>query len=81
MSGRIYTVADVIDALRNDPNIDLVRAQPGNRIHEPREVWIPSLGLWCRCSGRLISGGSTLVWPRWFDRWRIRRACKKWMSV
>ncbi len=54
-------------------------------IAEPREVFLPINRTWLRLDGQWISGWDGDLHfsfrPTWLNRWKIRRAAKRWIKT
>lgn len=78
-----YTATEVCRALASDQHPDSGWMREHGQIVEPRtELWLAQASMWVRARGYLVTGWKGNEYcSRWFgpwDRWRIRRAVRRW---
>ena len=79
------TVNQLINYLACDPpGVDLVRHSDGT-LAQPVELWLPAAHCWINGDGGAINYGwkckPHYYRPPWFTRWRLRRACRRWIAL
>lgn len=80
--GRLPTLDEVILTIRLTPDEAeqcWIRLRNG-RVEKTPELWIAKLGVWVYVDGRGYSGdiGRGVYHCGWFERRRLRRACRQW---